>query len=933
MRIFNIVKRVDTHKYKKLAKKYLPKAAAVILILGVGFFTYLLATLPSSGDLAARVVDESTKIYDREGGLLYEVHGEVKRTRIPADQIPKDIQNATVAIEDKDFYKHGGISIRGILRSVAINILHFSKSQGGSTITQQLVKNALLDREKTFTRKFKEAILAVQVETKFTKEEILNLYLNEVPYGRNAYGIEAASQSYFGKSAKELSLAETAYLAALPQAPSYYNPLGQNRKSLDARKNRILEEMEKQGYISKEQKLAAEDTEVKFLAPQATMRAPHFVLYIQDYLSEKYGDTTARTGGLKVYTTLDPKLQEAAEKAVREGGEKNLKLGAHNASLVSIDPKTGQILAMVGSRDYFGKVEPENCKPGDSCKFEPNFNAAISERQPGSSIKPYAYMTSFGKDFKYSPASMLLDVETNFGNFGGKDYKPSNYNGREYGPVSIRQALAGSLNTPAVKITSLVGVERVIETARSVGITSPLKNCGLSLVLGGCEVKLLDHTAGFATIANGGKKNTPTGILKIVDNQGQELESFKQDEKQVVDPEAAFLVTDIMRDQDARRFIFGAGSNMVVSGRTTAGKTGTTQNWRDGWMMGFSTSLATGVWVGNNDGSFMSKGADGSVVAAPIWKAFMTEALKNYPEEPFTPPQGIQRIEVDAMSGKLPGPFTVNRKTEVFASYALPTETDDTHIAVIIDTRTGTIANDETPPEFRQSKFYTILKSERPDNSAWEGAVHDWAIKNGYEYPPFGYEPSTPATTPPPVTNNNIDIEIISPKDNSVFLSAEIPIQINATGEISKIEILIDGNITKTIYSPSSTTSTMATLENGQHTIAARAYGKNGGTVESLSSVTVETEQALILNEPVTNIDSGSVSLKAMSISAYDSVAFYATNLKTKKNRLLGVTSPTTMNNNAYEYSVEWANPLVGQYQIFAKAGSVVSDKVAYTVN
>lgn len=848
MQTFSFHKVVRSKKWKRWLKKGILRALALIIIAGVGFSAYLLATLPKSSDLEARVVDESTKIYDREGGLLYEVHGEVKRTRVGFEQITEDTKKATVAIEDKDFYKHHGLSFRGIARSVLANVLSLQKSQGASTITQQLVKNALLDREKKWTRKLKEAILALQVEARFSKDEILNLYLNEVPYGRNAYGIEAASQSYFGKKANELTLAESAYLVAIPQAPSYYNPLGQNRKALDARKDKVLEQMQQQGFISEQQKLAAQQTAVNFLPLKSTIRAAHFVLYVEDYIEQKYGETTSRTGGLEVHTTLDPKLQAIAERVVREGGEKNLAKGAHNAGLVAMDPKTGQVLAMVGSRDYFGKVEPEGCKPGDTCKFEPNFNVALAPRQPGSSIKPLAYMTSFGPDFKYSPASLLLDVETNFGTYGGKNYIPSNYNGREYGPVSIRQALAGSLNIPAVKIVSLVGVERVVETARELGITSPMKDCGLSLVLGGCEVKLIDHTTAFSAIANEGKHNPPAFILSVKDRDGRELEKFEQTEKQVVDPQAAFLVTDIMRDADARRFIFGAGSGMIVSGRTTAGKTGTTQNWRDGWMMGFSPYLTAGVWVGNNDGSFMNKGADGSIVAAPIWKAFMSEALKNYPEQPFERPRGIQEVEVDALSGKLPGPFTTNRKNEVFADYGLPTEIDDTHVAVEIDTQTGQLANNLTPAEFRETKFYTVLHSERPDNSAWEEAVQRWAVANNYPQPPSGFIPPVPL--PPNMDNGyqsgGVEVSISSPQENAVFLSGDIPVVVSAQGgDTARMDILVDGGLVKSVTTKPFSLNATINVGNGSHILAVRAVDKKGVQVETSVSFTVALELEL----------------------------------------------------------------------------------------
>ncbi|HMR55395.1 MAG TPA: transglycosylase domain-containing protein, partial [Candidatus Doudnabacteria bacterium] len=458
-------------------------AAGVLLIAFM--FIYYSQQLPDPNRLLGRDVPESTKIYARDESLIYEVHGEIKRTLVNLEDVSPDLINATISAEDKNFYNHSGISFTGLARSAIIDIIYREKRQGGSTITQQFVKNAILTRDKSFIRKIKEIIIAIELEARFSKEEILKMYLNEIPYGRNAYGIEAAAQTYFNKKASELTLAESAYLASLPQAPSFYNPSGPNFESLKARQLYTLNQMAELGYITEEEKEAALNEEVVFETIKTAIVAPHFVQYIETYLAEKYGEQTLQEGGYRVYTTLDPKLQEIAERAVREGVARNVSANGHNGSLVAMDPKTGQILAMVGSKDYFGTSQPEGCVTGRTCLFEPNVNVATSLQQPGSSFKPFAYVTAFNRDHKYAPASLLMDVVTNFGN-----YTPRNFNLAENGPVSMRKALAGSLNIPAVKTIALVGEEDVVGTARDLGIEAPFIDCGLSLVLGGCDVKL-----------------------------------------------------------------------------------------------------------------------------------------------------------------------------------------------------------------------------------------------------------------------------------------------------------------------------------------------------------------------------------------------------------------------------------------------------------
>lgn len=918
--------------YRKLVRKYpvfAPKSlgiwtfrigAAGILLLSFLFIFYSY-NLPNPNKLLNRQVPESTKILARDGSVLYEVHGEVNRTLIELDQIPKDLQNATVAIEDKDFYKHGGISVTGLIRSVIVDVLAGEKKQGGSTITQQFVKNAVLTREKAFSRKLKEIILSIEIEAKFSKEEILKLYLNEIPYGRNAYGVEAASRAYFGKAATELTLAESAYLAALPQAPTYFNPYGPNKEALDNRKNTVLVSMRDQGYITNEQYEEAKNQEVTFNKVKTSIVAPYFVFYVEDYLAEKYGEKTLQEGGLRVYTTLDPKLQTIAETVVREELTKVARYNAHNASLVAIDPKTGQILAMVGGKDYFGESEPAGCIPGKSCTFEPNVNVATSERQPGSSFKPFVYATAFTKDAGYSPATPLWDVTTNFGN-----YTPRNFSGNENGPVTMRQALAGSLNVPAVKTLSLVGVENAVQTARDLGITSPLADCGLSLVLGGCEVKLVDHTAAYSVFANGGKRNEKTPILKIEDAGGEILEEYKQNENQVMDPQAVYQLTSIMSDNAARSYVFGASSPLTLGNRPVAAKTGTTNNFKDGWTLGFTPSLAAGVWTGNNNGDSLK--ADAVQIAGPIWNRFMREALKDTPVEEFKTPDGINRVAVDILSGKLPTEFSPATKTEVFADYNTPKDRDDVHVGVLVDGLTGLPANDQTPSDQTTTKVYTKIHSERPDNPAWENPVRAWALAHGYEFPPDGatYTNEAPDDSDTPI-NERPSVDITSPQENATVSGNGFTVSVDAESEkgIAKVDIAIDGEIVKTLTDRPYTTNINKKYSQGSHTISARATDEKGGTNATSIKITIGGQVSFNLIEPSSTdiLTDFPVILIARASQNFDTVSFYYQQGSTTK--FIGSGFEENVGTNV-EYSAVWDHkPPTGIYSIFARSDTGLS--------
>lgn len=590
-------------------------------------FIYIAKDLPNPGTVNKRVLPESTKIYDRTGThLLYEVHGEEKRTIIPFSEMPDVVKYATISLEDQDFYNHYGVKLTSIIRSLLKDIVELDKTQGGSTITQQFVKNSLLTNEKTFVRKIKEVILSLEMETKFSKDEILAMYLNEIPYGSNAYGIEAAAKTFFGKSARELTLDEAALITALPQATTYYSPYGSHIGALIGRKKFTLKTMAKLGYITEEQAREAINTDTldKIQLQKDIIAAPHFVMYIKDYLQQKYGDRAIEESGFKVITTLDWDKQQIAEQAVHEGAEKNKIWKASNAALVAMDPKSGQILAMVGSKDYFD----------DS--IDGQVNIAIRNLQPGSSFKPYVYLAAFTKG--YLPETILYDTKTQFETTEDKSYEPNNYDGKFHGPLPITKTLGGSLNIPAVKTLYLVGIKDAVQMAKNLGLTglNDLSRLGLSLVLGGAEIKLLDHVNAYSTLATGGIRHQKTSILRIENGDGSVLEEFKADKgERVVEEKYVAMLDSILSKNENRAWVFGENSPLRFNNRPVVAKTGTTNDFRDGWTIGYTPSLVAGVWTGNNDHSAMVAGADGVNVAAPIWRAFMDKALANYSVEEF----------------------------------------------------------------------------------------------------------------------------------------------------------------------------------------------------------------------------------------------------------------------------------------------------------
>lgn len=758
-----------------------------LAILGALTFTILLAwysrELPDPNKLLDRNVPQSTKIFDRTGEtLLYEIHGEENRTLIQLQDLPTYVPQATVAIEDKHFYTHSGIDWKGLVRAVVVNLSKGQRIKGTSTLTQQFVRNAILTTERSYERKLKEIVLALQIERLYTKDQILQLYLNEVPYGSTMYGIESAAHGYFGKQAKDLTLDEGALLSALPQGPDLYNPYGtgsrgDNRKSLVGRQHYILDQMAEQGYVTREQAEEAKkvDTLAKLVPKKVgDIKAPHFVDYVKAQLIEKYGQVGVEQGGLKVTTSLSYDMQVIAEEEVKKGvDDRGKQYGFTNGGLAAIDPKTGHILAMVGSKDFFDE------------ETDGQVNVTIRPRQPGSSFKPIVYAAGFLKG--YTPEMTLWDVNTKF-KTDLKDYEPKNYNLKENGPVSARMALQGSLNIPAVKMLYLVGVGRILDFAEQLGYSTfgDRSRFGLALVLGGGEVKLLEHVHAYSAFANEGKQASMVSILKVEDSKGEILEEWKsEDPKEVVERNVALQLTDVLSDNNARAFTFGTKNFLTLPDRAVAAKTGTTNDFHDAWTVGYTPQIAAGVWVGNMNNDEMKRGADGSVIAAPIWQAFMRRATKDMPVESFTKP----------------APSDTNK--QILLGRAVEAK-------IKVDKVTGKLATAFTPPELVEERVFRDAHSElwyidkddprgpAPSNPAddpqytnWEAAVRAWAVKENWN------ATSTPPTETDDVhtPENQPKIVILSPSQNGTLDSRNPVISVSVTAPrlITAIEASMNG--------------------------------------------------------------------------------------------------------------------------------------------
>jgi penicillin-binding protein 1C len=755
--------------------------ASVVLAAALGgavMFAWLASNLPNPNQLQDRTIPQTTKIYDRTGEkILYEMHGDQKRTLVTLDAVSPYVKGATLSAEDRTFYQHHGFRPLAILRAVFLNVF-YGKTTGGSTITQQLVKNAILSSEKTYTRKLKELVLSLEIERRYSKDDILKMYLNEIPYDALAYGVESAAQTFFAKSAKDLTADEAALLAVLPRSTTYYSPYGNHRDGLMKRQQAVLDTMAEDGYLTADEAEAAKkvDTLAKVVQRRSGIIAPHFIFYVREQLVERFGEQAVEVGGLKVVTTLDFGKQEAAEQAVADNLQEIRDGGGNSAALLAVDPKKGDILAMVGSADY----------SDDSINGK--FNALTGRLQPGSSIKPFVYAAGFERG--YTPDTVLYDVATEFGT-GGTSYAPHDYDLKERGPVTVREALGNSLNIPAVKMLYLVGVSDFLDYATGqLGYTIPdRKWLGLSVTLGGVAVNPVEHISAFGAFANEGELADTRAVLRVEDASGKTL--YKADEtpkrRRVMSEQVARLVTGILSDDDARAATFGHGGPLTLPDRPVAAKTGTTNDYKDAWTVGYTPSLVAGVWVGDQvEGRSMNR-VGGSRVAAPIWNEFMRLALAGTPVEAFIPPE-------PAVTGK---PVLDGDKSGRFL--------------VKIDKYSGKRATENTPPEAVEERAYGAIHDilyfvrredprgpmpDRPEDdpqfAGWEKGVTNWAEKQGVkasgDAPPTEFDDLH-------VPENRPSVSFLYPQEGATFDTRRPVASVSATAPrgVSQVEYLLDG--------------------------------------------------------------------------------------------------------------------------------------------
>ncbi len=845
-----------------MKKRFLPKKETglfkkilfwiLTISIGIGFlgaitlasfFIYLSVGLPDVTDLENLTAAQSTEIFDREGNLLYTIHGEENREQTSYENISQYVIDATIAIEDDEYWEHPGFDLLGIGRAVMYEAFGFGTPRGGSTITQQYIKNTFLTSEHSYSRKAKELILAVRLEKAYDKEKILELYLNRIPYGNNAYGIQKAAEVYFNKDAKDLNLAESIILASLPQAPSRYNPYGDN-KFTHLIKEFTKEDLEKRPITSEfdleineyvrgliGQDITLVDGTELFIAGKAdlvlrqlytlekiteserdeakesfqtlefnnyreSIKHPHFVLYIKQILEDDYGKDRVEQGGLKVYTTIDPDIQKAAEDIAEEKGESNVtRFDTNNMAVLTINAKTGEILAMLGSRDYFNE------------EIDGNVNIVLRPRQPGSSFKPFVYAQAFYNG--YAPSSVVHDIPTKLGS-----NKPQNYDGKWLGQITLRTGLGLSRNIPAIKAYFIAGEQDdIIDLVTKMGITTLDKNYpyGYPLALGSGEVPLMQMVQAYAVFANNGKKPELTGISKIESSNGDIIYEWEAKEpEEVMDPQIAYLINSILSDQSN-----SVGPNLFIPGKINAAKTGTSTKESkttsgksvqpsDAWTIGYSPSIVTGVWTGNTDGKGLAYNANGYDTAAPIFRAVMIEALKNEGKEPFPMPEGIKSIEISKASGKLPSANTPKSLivTDIFPNFSVPTEEEQTFFKVKIDKISGLLATEFTPEEAIQEVTYQNYQPIA-DMLSWASEVESYyrnksgsgTIAGGVRIgtPPTEYDNVHTAAT----ENSKPVVTIISPSSNTALEQGafKVNLDIFAANGVQKVEYFIDDKL------------------------------------------------------------------------------------------------------------------------------------------
>lgn len=674
-------------------------AVGGLMVLIGGILVLGLNDIPSPKKLASGEYSETSQVYDRKGKLLYEIYADERRTSVKLDEVPKSVIEATLAIEDNNFYKHNGFDMRGILRGLYRTAVE-KRLQGGSTITQQLVKNGLLSPERTWKRKIKEAVLTIATEVTYTKDQILEMYFNQTPYGGTIWGISAAAKGIFNKELKDLTVAEAALLAGLPASPTKYSPFV-HPDTAKQRQEMVLKRMEELGYLTKDEYEKAKSEPLNYYVSRNNIEAPHFVFYVREKLAEKYGAKRVNEGGLKITTTLDLDLQNYAQEVVATEMAKLVKSNVTNGAVVITEPKTGQILAMVGSKDYF------------ATDIDGKYNVATALRQPGSSIKPLNY--AVGIELGNATAASIFDDDpTCFALANQKPYCPTNYGGGYHGIQTLRNSLGNSLNIPAVKMLKLNGLETFVASASAMGISTfnNASDYGLSLTLGGGEVMMTDMATAFGVFANQGIRQDLTSILKIVDKSGKVLEenNFVPGDR-VLSRETSFIISHILSDDGARSMVFGRGSMLNIKGHPeVAVKTGTTNDLRDNWTIGYSPDYVVTVWVGNNDNSRMRGVASGTTGASPIWSKIMSYLMKDQQVKKTVMPAGVVGMNVCNLTGELPPEGGCDSHYEYFKKEFVPTNNPGLRQNVLIDKDTGRIVLEGEDKPNAEWQEHTVIK-------------------------------------------------------------------------------------------------------------------------------------------------------------------------------------------------------------------------------
>ncbi len=798
--------------------------ACVVFFLGVLF--WITKDLPTPDSIITNA-KYSTTILDRNDKVIYEVFQDKNIVPITYDELPKDLVQATISIEDKDFFKHGGFSIGGIFRALLRDIF-LGRAEGGSTLSQQLIKNTLLTSEKSLIRKLKEFILAIELERRYTKEQILEMYFNQTPYGGTTWGVGSASQYYFGKKPSQLTLLQSAILAGLPQNPSIYSPFIGEKDAYIHRTEQVLRRLREDKYITKEQEseLVAQLPKVKFVGKGTAIQAGHFVFYVKDQLDSVLANDALLQKGLVIKTTLDLDLQKQAEKIVKEEVVKAKGLNLTNGALVAMDPKTGEVLAMVGSLDYnneeFGK-----------------FNVVTAKRQPGSTLKPFMYALAFENN--YTPASILMDVPTEFysGNSTDKPYKPENYDGKYRGPVQFRFALGSSLNVPAVKLLAQIGIRPFLQKLSDAGLTTleptdeTMRNVGLSLVLGGGDVRLIDLASAYTSLANAGTGVSPLSIREVRDYRNRLIyKPQKPATKKVFTPESAFLISHILTDNNARSLTFGTYNNLIVSGKTVAAKTGTTDDKRDNWTAGYTKDIVIVTWVGNNDNSKMNPAlASGVSGAAPIWNRVMSYALsKNYEDNIIAKPSNVEATSIDGFFGGTVKDGYPTR-SEYFLRGTEPKEISPFYKKVKISKPTGKKANDIeiAKGDYEEKDLFVVEESDpisTDGKNRWQEGINAWAQGQSDDK----------WKGPTEVSENNADdisISVEKPEDNKKYDggSLDIKAKVTTNKDLEYFRLFI--NDTQEIDTKDkSIEMTKGGLGNGVYTLVFRARNNAGKETE-----------------------------------------------------------------------------------------------------